>query len=326
MSTEGSTRAIVAAFLANLGIAIAKFVAFLVTGAASMLAESIHSVADTGNQALLILGGRRARRQPSEEHPFGYGHERYFWAFLVAVVLFTVGSLFALFEGYEKLLHPHEVESPAWAIGVLIVAIVLETFSLRTAVVETNKVRRKGQTYWSFVRHSKTPELPVVLLEDVGALLGLVFALIGVTLAAITHNARFDAAGSIVIGLLLGVIAVVLGREMRSLLIGEAATGREVAAIREALTGTDGVRRVIHLRTMHLGPEELLVAGKLELDPAFTFEQVVEAVNTAEDRVRSAVPTAGMIYLEPDAYNPGLAGGRQEPGERAEPAKSPPSR
>jgi cation diffusion facilitator family transporter len=319
MSTEGSTRAIVAAFLANLGIAIAKFVAFLVTGAASMLAEAIHSVADTGNQALLILGGRKARRPATTEHPFGYGKERYFWAFLVAVVLFTLGSLFALFEGYEKLVHPHELESPVWAIGVLVVAIGLECWSLRTAVVESNKVR-KGLGWWAFIRRSKTPELPVVLMEDIGALLGLVFALAGVSLAAVTHNPRFDAFGSIAIGLLLGVIAIVLGREMRSLLIGESAAERDLGAIKGAIAGAEGVRRLIHLRTMHLGPDELLVAAKLEFDGALTFDQVVTSLNAAEQRIRDAVPTARLVYLEPDAYDPARAGGGP-----AQPAEAPPA-
>lgn len=220
---EGSTRAIWAAFLANLGIAIVKFVAFLFTGAASMLAESIHSVADTGNQALLTLGGRRGRQAPTAAHPFGFGRERYFWAFLVAVVLFTLGSLFALFEGYEKLRHPHAIESPGWAFGALLVAIALESWSLRTAVQEADKVRA-GLSWWAFIRRSKSPELPVVLLEDVGALLGLGCALVGVSLAVVTGESRFDAVGSIAIGLLLGVIAVTLGIEMRSLLIGEAAS------------------------------------------------------------------------------------------------------
>jgi cation diffusion facilitator family transporter len=239
---EGSTRAILAAFLANLGIAIAKFVAFLFTGAASMLAESIHSVADTGNQALLALGGRKGRQAPTIEHPFGFGRERYFWAFLVAVVLFTLGALFALFEGYEKLRHPHTIESPAWAFGALLVAIALESWSLRTAVHEADKVRA-GQSWWRFIRRSKSPELPVVLLEDVGALLGLGCALVGVSLAVATGQSRFDAVGSLAIGLLLGVIAVTLGIEMRSLLIGEAASRAEVAAIQAALVDGPAVRR-----------------------------------------------------------------------------------
>jgi cation diffusion facilitator family transporter len=261
---EGSgTRAIVAAFLANLGIAIAKFIGFLVTGATSMLAESIHSVADTGNQGLLALGGQRARRAPDEEHPFGYGRERYFWAFLVAVVLFTVGGAFSLYEGVEKLRHPHELESPQWAIGILLVAVVLESFSLRTAVIESNHARGR-ESWWGFIRHSKSPELPVVLLEDTGALLGLTFALVGVGLAVVTGESRFDALGSVAIGVLLCVIAVVVGIEMRSLLLGESAGAATVGAIRQALTSAQGVRRLIHLRTMHLGPDELLVGAKVE--------------------------------------------------------------
>jgi cation diffusion facilitator family transporter len=316
--TQGSgTRAIIAAFLANLGIAVLKFIGFLVTGAASMLAESVHSVADTGNQGLLILGGRRGRHAPDEEHPFGYGRERYFWAFLVAVVLFTVGSLYALYEGVEKLLHPHELTNPPVAIGILLGAIVLESWSLRTAVRESNPLRG-DRSWWSFIRHTKSPELPVVLLEDVGALTGLVFAVLGIGLAVLTGNARFDALGSVAIGLLLGVIAVVVGTEMRSLLIGEAATPRDVAAIRQALEGTDGVRRLIHLRTMHLGPDELLVAAKLELDPSFTFAQVTEAINQAEARIRGAVNLTGLIYLEPDVYRE--AAGRTAPGTAGTPA------
>jgi cation diffusion facilitator family transporter len=308
MTQASGTKAIIAAFLANLGIAILKFVGFLVTGAASMLAESIHSVADTGNQGLLILGGRRGRQVPDEQHPFGYGRERYFWAFLVAVVLFTVGSLYALYEGIEKLRHPHEIVSPTVAIAILLGAIALESWSLRTAVREANHIRGTS-SWWSFIRRTKNPELPVVLLEDLGALIGLVFALVGIGLATLTHNPRFDALGSVAIGLLLGVIAVVVGTEMRSLLIGESASSRDVAAIRDALTGTDGVRRLIHLRTMHLGPEELLVAAKLELDPGLTFEGVCETINQAEARVRAAVPVAasGLIYLEPDVYREGAS-------------------
>src|SRR6266511_1165284 len=298
--TEGSgTRAIIAAFLANLGIAIAKFIGFLVTGAASMLAESIHSMVDTGNQGLLALGGRRALRAPDEEHPFGYGRERYFWACLVAVVLFTVGGAFSLYEGVEKLRHPHELESPAWAIGILLLAIVLESFSLRTAVIESNHSRGR-QSWWTFIRRSKSPELPVVLLEDTGALLGLVFALAGIGLAVITGESRFDALGSVAIGVLLCVIAVVVGIEMRSLLLGESAGPATLGAIRQALTSARRVRRLIHLRTMHLGPDELLVAAKVEMDPSLTFVEVTEAVEDAEGRIRAAVPAARMIYIEPD--------------------------
>ncbi len=296
-------RAILAALLANLGIATAKLVAFLVTGASSMLAEAIHSVADSGNQGLLVLGGRRSGQAPTPDHPFGYGRERYFWAFLVAVVLFTVGGLFALYEGVEKLRHPHAIDSPIWAFATLGVAVVLEAGSLRTAVHEAGPARR-DQSWWSFIRHTKSPELPVVLLEDTGALLGLCFALVGITLAVATGNARFDALGSIAIGLLLTSIAVVVGTEMRSLLVGEAASPRRVAAIRRALAGTPHVRRLIHLRTMHLGPDELLVGAKVEFDPELSFAEVARAVNDAEARIREQVPSAQLIYLEPDVFRP----------------------
>jgi cation diffusion facilitator family transporter len=295
----GSTKAIAAAFLANLGIALAKFVAFAATGAASMLAEAVHSVADTGNQGLLFLGGRRARRPATDEHPFGYGRERYFWSFVVAVVLFTAGGLFAFIEGVEKLRHPHELESWEWAVGTLLIAIVLESFSLRTAVKESRGI--KGELPWSgFIRHAKVPELPVVLLEDIGALLGLTFALAGVGLAEITGNPRFDALGSIAIGLLLGCIAFVLAVEMKSLLIGEAATPDVQRRICEALEGTAGVGRVIHLRTEHLGPDDLLVVAKIAVDAAAPSRETAVVIDRAEVAVRDRVPEVRLMFLEPD--------------------------
>ena len=296
---EGSARAIVAAFLANLGIALAKFVAFAVTGAASMLAEGVHSVADTGNQGLLFLGGRRAQKPASAKHPFGHGRERYFWSFVVAVVLFTAGSLFALLEGVEKLRHPHELESPLWAVGTLVVAFALESFSLRTAVRESREL--KGDLPWAgFIRYAKVPELPVVLLEDTGALLGLGFALLGVGLAEVTGNPRFDALGSLAIGLLLGGIAFVLAVEMKSLLIGEAAAPAVQGRIRAALEGTDGIGRVIHLRTEHLGPEELLVVAKIAVAADMPAGETAQLIDRAEATVRADVPEARLIYLEPD--------------------------
>jgi cation diffusion facilitator family transporter len=298
-SHGGSARAIAAAFLANLGIAIAKFGAFAVTGAASMAAEGIHSVADTANQGLLFMGGRRARKPPTQQHPFGFGRERYFWSFVVAVVLFTGGGLFALLEGYEKLRHPHELESWEWAAGTLLVAMVLEGFSLRTAVRESREA--KGELSWSaFIRHAKIPELPVVLLEDTGALLGLAFALTGVGLAEITGDARFDAVGSIAIGLLLGCIAFVLAVEMKSLLIGEAATPAVQTRICEALESTPGVQRLIHLRTEHLGPEDLLVVAKIAVDPAMAANDTAALIDRAEAAVREQVPEARLMFLEPD--------------------------
>lgn len=302
--TDGSQRAIVAAFVANLGIAVAKFVGFAFTGAASMLAEAVHSVADTSNQGLLLLGGRRARRPATEEHPFGFGRERYFWSFVVAVVLFTAGALFALFEGEEKLRHPHELDSVGWAVGILVVAIGLESFSLRTAVRESAHV--KGHLSWpAFIRHAKVPELPVVLLEDVGALCGLVFALTGVGLAEVTGNPRFDAMGSVAIGLLLAVIAIVLAMEMKSFLIGEAAAPEQVRRIAGSIEGTAGVRRLVHLRTEHLGPDDLLVVGKITVDPDAGTAATAALIDRAEAAVRAEVPEARLIFLEPDVERRG---------------------
>jgi cation diffusion facilitator family transporter len=304
---DGSARAIAAAFLANLGIALAKLVAFAVTGAASMLAEGVHSIADTGNQGLLFLGGRRAQKPPTGQHPFGYGRERYFWSFVVAVVLFTAGSLFALSEGADKLRHPHRLESWVWAVGTLLVAFVLEAFSLRTAVGESRAL--KGDLRWAdFIRYAKVPELPVVLLEDTGALLGLAFALTGVGLAEITGNPRFDALGSIAIGLLLAVIAFVLAVEMKSLLIGEAASPVVQRRICAALEGTGGIGRVIHLRTEHLGPEDLLVVAKIAVDPAMPSGEAAAVIDRAEAAVRAEVPEARLIFLEPDVDRRMLGG------------------
>jgi cation diffusion facilitator family transporter len=297
---SGGTTAIIAALLANVGIAIAKFVAFLITGASSMLAESIHSLADSGNQVLLLVGGKRAKRAATPTHPFGFGRDRYIYAFIVAIVLFSVGGLFAIYEGVHKLQHPEELESPAVALGVLVVAIALESFSLRTAVKETNAVRQPGESYWSFIRHARAPELPVVLLEDTGALLGLTLALLGVGLSVVTGNGVFDGLGTIAIGVLLVLIAIILAAETKSLLIGESATPDAQRRVTEALVDGQTVLSVIHMRTQHLGPEELLVAAKIEVRHDDTAEAVAAAIDAAETRVRAAVPIARVIYLEPD--------------------------
>jgi cation diffusion facilitator family transporter len=303
VAAGGGTKAIIAAMLANGGIAIAKFVAFLVTQSASMLAESIHSVADTSNQGLLLLGGRRARKDASDVHQFGYGRERYFWSFVVALILFSLGGLFAVYEGVEKIRHPHELTSIGWAIGVLLFGIVLEGFSFRTAIVESRPL--KGNRSWAeFIRKARTPELPVVLLEDAGAMFGLVVALIGVTLATVTGNAVWDGIGTLTIGILLIIIALVLTVEMKSLLIGESATRADHRLLMDALTGTTGIERVIHLRTQHLGPDELLVAGKVQIDRAVGVEAATEVIDRAEASMRETVPAATMIYLEPDVYDP----------------------
>ncbi len=299
MSTEGGTKAIVAALAANVGIAISKFVAFAFTGSSSMAAEGVHSLADSGNQVLLLVGGHRSTRAANAEHPFGYGRTRYVYAFVVSIVLFSLGGLFAIYEGWHKIHAPEPLTSPAWAFGVLLVAIVLEGFSLRTAVRESN-VTRGAASWWEFVRRAKAPELPVVLLEDTGALLGLVLALIGVTLAVVTGNGRWDGVGSLAIGSLLVVIAVFLALEMTSLLIGEAAAPVVVDQIRAAIEAGDDIERIIHLKTLHLGPEEILVAAKIAVSHDDTAAAVARAIDAAEVRLRAAVPMTLVIYLEPD--------------------------
>jgi len=296
---EGSRRAIVAAMLANLGLAIAKFVAFLATGASSMLAESIHSVADTGNQGLLFLGGHRARREPTADHPFGFGRERYFWAFVVALVLFSLGAGFAVYEGIHKVRNPEPLARMGWAIGVLLVGAALESFSLRTAIAESREPKGEA-TWWQYIRHSKSPELPVVLLEDCGALIGLVLALVGVGLVAVTGDSRWDGYMTIAIGALLGAIAVVIAIEMKSLLIGEAATHATSQRIEAALVSHPRVLRVIHMRTQHMGPDQLLVAAKLEFDATLSIPELARVIDEAEVAVRARVPIAVRIYLEPD--------------------------
>ncbi|MGO4249270.1 cation diffusion facilitator family transporter [Micrococcaceae bacterium Sec5.1] len=299
MAASGGTKAIVAALAANLTIAVLKFVAFVLTLSSSMLAEAIHSVADSGNQILLLVGGKRAQRAASPEHPFGYGRERYIYAFIVSIVLFSVGGLFALYEAWEKFQHPHGIEGDFWwvPLAVLVGAIVAESFSFRTAIVESNHIRGK-QTWAKFIRNAKQPELPVILLEDFGALLGLAFALFGVSMTLVTGDGVWDAFGTAMIGLLLVAIAVILAVETKSLLLGESATKDDVARITEALQA-DGTR-IIHLKTMHLGPEELLVAAKITMGAADTGQAIARVIDDAEQRIRAAVPIARVIYLEPD--------------------------
>jgi cation diffusion facilitator family transporter len=309
MAADGGTKAVVAALLANTGIALLKFLAFLLTRSSSMLAESIHSVADAGNQGLLLLGGKRAKREATPEHPFGYGRERYVYAFIVAIVLFSVGGLFALYEAYHKYhaIHagePNELLESRWwwvPIAVLVGAIVMEGFSFRTAIVESNRVR--GDRSWvAFVRRAKSPELPVILLEDLAALLGLVFALVGVGLALLTENAYWDVVGTAAIGVLLVTVAIILALETKSLLLGEAASPDAQRRIIAALEGTAGIERVIHMKTLHLGPEELLVAAKAGVRHDADAAELAESINRAERAIREAEPTAQMIYIEPDIF------------------------
>lgn len=306
MAADGGTKAIVAALAANLGIAVSKFVAYVFTGSSSMLAESIHSVADSGNQALLLVGKKRSERGRTPEHPFGFGRERYFYSFIVALVLFTVGSMFSLYEGVHKIQHaldhPEEkLDSPIWAFGVLSVAIILESFSFRTAIVESNRIRGE-QTWMQFIRKAKAPELPVVLLEDLGALVGLILALLGVTMAVVTGDVVWDGIGTVCIGVLLGLIAVVLAVETKSLLLGEGAGPEVEKGIVEAVETVPEVDRVIHLRTQYIGPEELLIAAKIAVHHDDTAAEVAKAIDAAEGRIRAMLPVAKLIYLEPDLY------------------------
>jgi cation diffusion facilitator family transporter len=316
MSADGSTKAVVAALLANTGIALTKFLAFALTGISSMLAEAVHSVADAGNQGLLLLGAKRSQREASEQHPFGYGRERYVYAFVVSIVLFSVGGLFALYEGYHKfheIRSGHDEDPGRWwwvPLVVLGIAIVLEGLSFRTAVIETDNVRGDA-SYAQFIRRAKKPELPVILLEDLAALVGLVFALLAVSLSLLTGSYYFDAAGTAMIGLLLVTVAAILALETKSLLLGESASPEARARIVAALTAAPGVLRVIHIKTLHLGPEELLVAAKIAVEEGSTARQVAAVIDGAERDVRAAEPSAMSIYLEPDIYR-----ADDEPAER----------
>jgi len=299
-------RAVFAALAANLGIAAAKFAAFVITGSASMLAESVHSVADTGNQVLLLVGRGRSIRPPSDEHPFGFGRERYFYGFVVSVMLFTVGAAFSIYDGINKIVNPHTVESAGVAFAVLGLSAVLEAFSLRTGIQEANAVR--GDRNWgTFIRRSKAPELPVVLLEDTAALIGLGFAFAGVGLAVLTRDGRWDGAGSLAIGLLLGTAAAILAVEMKSLLIGESASPEVQRMVVTALEDGPELVRVIHLRTVHISPDSILVAAKVAVRETDSAAQLTAGINTAEGRLRAAVPIATTVYLEPDIYHPSMA-------------------
>jgi cation diffusion facilitator family transporter len=309
VSAAGGTKAVVAALLANTGIAVTKFVAWALTGSASMLAEAIHSVADSGNQALLLIGGKRASRAATDAHPFGYGRERYVYAFIVSIVLFSIGGLFALYEAYHKF---HELAEghggglldSKWKYVPLIVlgiAIVLESLSFRTAIIETNKVR--GDHGWfAFIRNAKAPELPVILLEDFAALVGLIVAFGGVGLALLTHNLFFDVIGSAVIGALLVAVAVVLAIEVKSQLVGESASLTSIASITAAIEGTAGVERIIHMKTLHIAPEELLVAVKIGVRPDSSGTEIAEVINAAERSLRQAEPMAVQVFVEPDIF------------------------
>lgn len=302
MAGAGGTKVVVAALLGNSAIAIAKFVGFLVTRSSSMLAESIHSVADSGNQALLLWGGRAAGKEEDDEHQFGYGRERFFWAFVVALVLFLVGGGFALYEGIEKIRHPHAIDNAGVAYGILGFGIVAEGYALYTAVTESKKAKRSDESWWQFIRKTRVPELAVVLLEDIAAMIGLVVAMVSVFISDTFDAPIWDGIGTLTIGILLVVVAMILIIEMRSLLIGEGADTHRMKAIRGAIDGTDNVQRIIHLRTQHMGPEELLVGAKIEFAPGLDTKGVAEAVDAVEASIRAVAPDAHPIYIEPDLH------------------------
>jgi cation diffusion facilitator family transporter len=295
-----SGAAILAAFLANMGIAATKFIGFLITGSSSLLAESIHSVADSSNQGLLFLGGKRAQRPATELHPFGFGRSRYFWSFVVAIVLFSAGGLFALYEGWHKISHPEEIDSPAIAIAILVAALGFESFALRTAVKHARPFR--GERGWlAYIRRSRSPELPVLLVEDSAALAGLSFALLGVVLATVTGEPVFDGIGTLAIGALLVAVGIFLAIEMQSLLLGEAAVPEQQATIGSIAAAVPGIGKVVHMRTQHLSPDDLLVALKVDFDPGMSAADAGEVINACEAEIRAAVPIATRIYVEPAA-------------------------
>ena len=298
MATTGK-KTILAALIANVGIAIAKFAGFAITKSSTMLAEGIHSSADSANQLLLLLGTRRAKREPSSKHPFGYGRERYFWSFVVALILFSLGSLFAVYEGIEKIRHPHALNNASWAIGILIFGIFIESFSFRTAIVEAKTI--KGETSWSkFVVRSKQPEIPVVLLEDAGALSAMVIALGAITLVKTTGEPIWDGIGTLSIGILLGVIAIILAREMHSLIIGEAASETDRLKIVSVIENNKQVVELVEMRTQHLGPEEILIGVRISFRETLQTKEIAQLINQLENDIRIELDNAGPIFIEPE--------------------------
>ncbi|MAT62328.1 MAG: cation diffusion facilitator family transporter [Actinomycetota bacterium] len=298
MATTGK-KTILAALIANVGIAIAKFLGFAITKSSTMLAEGIHSSADSANQLLLLLGTKRAKREPSSKHPFGYGRERYFWSFVVALILFSLGSLFAIYEGIEKIRHPHALNNASWAIGILIFGICIESFSFRTAIVEAKTI--KGETTWSkFVIRSKQPEIPVVLLEDAGALFGMVIALAAISMVKITDEPIWDGIGTLSIGILLGVIAIILAREMHSLIIGEAASETDRLKIINVIESNNKVVELVEMRTQHLGPEEILIGVRVAFNETLQVKEIADLINHLEEKIRIEIKDAGPIFIEPE--------------------------
>lgn len=300
-SEHGSLKAIFYALGANTGIAIAKGFAAWYTNSGAMLAEAIHSTADCANQGLLLLGLKRAKRAPSETHPLGYGKAIYFWSFLVALLLFSMGGMFSIYEGVHKLAHPEMPESPWIAVAVLAVSIVLEYFSLRGALVEINKVRG-AQTLFRWFRGSRQSELIVVFGEDLAALLGLGLALFAVLATIVTGNPVFDALGTIAIGAVLILIAIGVGIEVKSLLIGESADPALEAEIEQALLANGNVTRVFNMITLQLG-SDIMLSVKAELAGCRTADELIDAINASEVELRRRFPQLRWIFFEPDRHD-----------------------
>jgi cation diffusion facilitator family transporter len=293
-------KSVLAALLANTAIAIAKFIAALISGSTSMLAESFHSVADTGNQALLLLGLKSSEKPPDEEHPFGHGKARFFWGLLVAVSLFTVGGGFSIWQGVHGLISgEHELPSVTIALIVIAVAIGFEGYAWRTAWQQLDASRR-GRGVWAALRNSKDPEVLTVLAEDTAAISGLLVAAVGISLASITGEPAYDAVGSILIGLILLAVAFLLGRENAALLLGEAVDPQVRRRIEDATRSVDGVEDLIELLTMHLGPDEFLVVADVRFRDDLDTEEIARAIDRVEETIREAEPGAARIYVEPE--------------------------
>jgi cation diffusion facilitator family transporter len=290
--------AVVVAFVANVLVAAAKAGAFVITGSSALLAEALHSLADSVNEILLLVGARRSIRPADRRHPFGHARYRYVYAFLVSLTVFWIGGVLAVIEGVRHLASREMLVDPRWAFAVLGLGAVLDGWSLRTTIRSGRSA--KGSLSWrQLLRATKAPELIVVFLEDLGALIGIGIALIGVGLTTVTGDGAWDAIASIAIGLLLMAIGLLVNRETQSLLVGEAASPEVVTAIREAIGGTPGIEGVVDLRTIHVGPDDLVVAAGFLVDPRQDASAIAQSIVQAEARVRKAAPFRTVIYLEP---------------------------
>ena len=298
MSHDSSAKAILYAFIANLGIALSKLGAAIYTNSGSMLAESIHSFADCGNQVLLYLGLKQAQRPPTPQHPLGFGKISYFWSFIVALMLFSVGGLFSIQEGWHKLHAPEPIKQAWVALLVLGVSIVLETFSTLGCLREINKVRR-GRTLRQWVETTRNAELVVVLGEDLAALVGLVLAFVFVSMAAATGNPLYDAFGSIVIGVVLIIVSMFIAVRIKGLIVGKSAEEDVQKAINEHVEATEGIEDVLNAITMQLGPQVML-AIKVRMTPGISVEKAVELINGLERSIKAKFPEVAWCFVEPD--------------------------